>query len=274
MSGQIIKQRQDLTYLSWTKIRNSSGTAGSFFKAYAEIGDSRIYYKLSNYDMKNGITGHECVNEIIAARLLDILDIPHLDYQLINADIVIDGSRYTTYLCASEDFKTAGDSKIALDTYYQMERLEDETPLDFCIRQGWEDYIYKMLLTDYLILNRDRHGANIEVLKNSVSRSIRLADLFDHGLSLIFSSKNISEIREIDVMEDKPVQCFVGSNSARENLNIIPLGYSLDIRELKEQDRAYIFRDIDGIMPPEWQDKVWEMIWKRWRCYENLCNKG
>ena len=74
-------------------------------------------------------------------------------------------------------------------------------------------------------------------------------------------------------MEDKPVQCFVGSNSARENLNIIPLGYSLDIGELKEQDREYIFRDIDGIMPQEWQDKVWEMIWKRWRCYENLCDK-
>lgn len=82
------------------------GTAGSFFKAYSEIGGYRIYYKLSNYDMSNGITGHECVNEIIAARLLDILDIPHLDYQLINADIIIDGSKYTTYLCASKDFNT------------------------------------------------------------------------------------------------------------------------------------------------------------------------
>ena len=274
MSGQIIKDRQALTYLSWTRIRNSSGTAGSFFKAYSEISDHRIYYKLSNYDMSNGITGHECVNEIIAARLLDILDIPHLDYQLINAEIVIDGSKYTTYLCASKDFKTAGDSKTALDIYYQMERMEGETPLEFCIRQGWEDYIYKMLLTDYLILNRDRHGANIEVLRNSVSKTIRLADLFDHGLSLLFSSKTISEINSVDVMEDKPVQCFIGSNSAKNNLEIIPPDYQPGIRDLKERDREYIFKDIDGIMPQEWQNKVWEMIWKRWCSYESLRNKG
>ena len=62
LSGQIIKDRQDLTYLSWTRIRHSSGTAGSFFKAYSEIGGHRIYYKLSNYDMSNGITGHECID--------------------------------------------------------------------------------------------------------------------------------------------------------------------------------------------------------------------
>ena len=30
---QIIHTPQDLTYLSWSKIRNSSGTAGSFLKS-------------------------------------------------------------------------------------------------------------------------------------------------------------------------------------------------------------------------------------------------
>lgn len=273
MSRQIIKDKQDLTFLSWTKIRNSSGTVGSFFKAYTEIGNKKTYYKLSNYDVRNGITGHECVNEIIAARLLEILDIPHLNYNLIYADIVIDGNKHTTYVCSSEDFKKPGDSKIALDIYYQMERLDNETPLEFCIRQGWEDYIYKMLLVDFLILNRDRHGANIEVLRNSRSKTIRLADLFDHGLSLIFSAATAADICGADVMEDKPVQCFVGSKSARDNLNIIPPNYNLNIKELKEQDREYIFEGIDGIMPQQWQDKVWEMIWKRWRYYESVCNK-
>lgn len=152
--------------------------------------------------------------------------------------------------------------------------MEGETPLEFCIRQGWEDYIYKMLLTDYIILNRDRHGANIEVLRNSVSKTIRLADLFDHGLSLLFSSKTRSEINSVDVMENKPVQCFIGSNSAKNNLEIIPPDYQPGIRDLKERDREYIFKDIDGIMPQEWQNKVWEMIWKRWGSYESLRNKG
>ena len=41
------------------------------------------------------------------------------------------------------------------------------------------------ILTAYLILNRDRHGANIEVLRNSRKKTVRLAPLFDHGLSLL-----------------------------------------------------------------------------------------
>ena len=44
-----------------------------------------------------------------------------------------------------------------------------------------------MIAVDYIILNRDRHGANIEVLRNSRAHSLRIAPLFDHGLSLMYS---------------------------------------------------------------------------------------
>ena len=30
MGGKLILEKQDLTYLSWSKVRNSSGTAGLF----------------------------------------------------------------------------------------------------------------------------------------------------------------------------------------------------------------------------------------------------
>ena len=89
---QIVHQLQDMTYLSWAKTRNSSGTAGSFLKAYDEDAEGKTYYKLSNYDTFHGVTGHESVNEIIADRLLSILDIPHLSYQLIHADILVDSA--------------------------------------------------------------------------------------------------------------------------------------------------------------------------------------
>lgn len=148
---------------------------------------------------------HECANELIVDRLLTILGIVHLHYQMIHADILIDSSPYATYLCASEDFKRRG-----------------ESPLQFCIRCGWEKYIYQMLVVDFLILNRDRHGANIEVLRNSRNRTYRIAPLFDHDLSLIFSCTEEQEVRAVNVMEDKPVPCFVGSKSAQENLKLIP----------------------------------------------------
>ena len=273
MQKQVILDKKDLTWLSWSKIRNSSGTAGSFLKAYSDLDGNKTYYKLSNYDSINGIVGHECINEIIVDKLLTILGIEHLSYQLINADIMIDDTIYSTWLCASQDFKKQGESKIALDAYYQIERLPKETPLDFCIRKGFKDYIWQMLVVDYLILNRDRHGANIEVLRNSKRKTIRLAPLFDHGLSLIFNCQSIEDVNKIDVLDDKPVQCFVGSRSAYENLKLIPVNEYPSLNQLSESDKDILFDGLDDALPKIWQDMIWEMIWNRWCIYENLRNK-
>ena len=98
----IIKQTQDLTYLKWSHIRSSSGTAGTFLKSESIMGDKKIYYKLSNFDPVNGVIGHECINEIIVDRLLTTLGVEHLNYELIHADIEIEGRIYNTFLCASE----------------------------------------------------------------------------------------------------------------------------------------------------------------------------
>lgn len=271
---QIFHNKQDMTYLSWAKVRNSSGTAGSFLKSYSDLGGIKTYYKLSNYDPVRGIVGHECVNEIIADRLLTKLGVEHLHYQLIHADVMLDGNVTEVWLCASEDFKQRGESKIALDTYYQAERKDSaETPLQFCIRNGWASYIYTMLAVDYLILNRDRHGANIEVLRNSRNRSIRLAPLFDHGLSFVFRCETEEQLAFEDVMADKPVQCYVGSRSTWENLKLIPNDQHPCMRPLHQSDRGMIMEGLDAALPQAWQDKIWEMIWRRWNVYEDFCNQ-
>lgn len=273
METAVIREKQDLTYLNWTKTRESSGTAGSFLKAYSELNGIKTYYKLSNYDTINGITGHESVNEIIVDRLLSILGISHLHYQLIHADILVNGTILETWLCVSEDFKKRGESKIALDQYYNAEKLEDESPLAFCLRQGWADYIWEMLLVDYLILNRDRHGANIEILRNTTRKTYGPAPLFDHGLSLVCRCTDETSLQAFDIMEDRRIQCFVGSQSAWENLKLIPKNALRNIHPLKETDRDELFRDMNGILPQVWFNKIWEMIWKRWSTYEDLFNK-
>jgi hypothetical protein len=274
MDKKITLEKQDLTYLNWAKVRNSSGTAGTFLKAYSDFGGKKMYYKLSDYDSVKGIVGHESINEIIVDRLLTLLGIEHLSYELIYADIVLGGKICSAYVCASEDFKKAGEDKIALDTYYELEHLEGESPFDFCVRQGWENYIYEMLVADFLILNRDRHGANIEVVRNKQKRTIRLAPLFDHGLSLLFSVKNdFSYLSEIHVMEDKRVQCFVGSNSALENLNLIPKTKLPMFNIPSEDEFNDIFEDIDKILPEELLKKIKEMLWRRLNYYEDFCNK-
>ena len=273
MSTEIIHEKQDLTYLSWSLIRSSSGTAGSFLKATDDLQQPKIYYKLSNYDGINGIVGHECINEIIVDRLLNILEIEHLHYDLIHADIDVDGKEMETYLCASKDFKAHGEHKVALDAYYQAEKLDGETPLQFCTRNGWSDFIYKMLVVDFLILNRDRHGANIEVLRNARKKSLRLAPIFDHGLSLLFNCHTEEEINQFDVMKDRAVQCFVGSRSAQQNLMLIPKDEILALNPLQHTHKAYLLEGLDDIIPQSLQNKIWDMIWQRWEYYENLCSQ-
>ncbi len=271
---QIIHTPQDLTHLSWSKVRGSSGTAGSFLKAQENSSSGRIYYKLSDYDSFYGVTGHESVNEIIADRLLTILDIPHLSYQLIHADIIVDEKPLRTWLCASRNFRQRGEKKTALDSYYDSHKLSRESPLDFCIRNGWSEYIYQMLIVDYLILNRDRHGANIEVLTNRYRKTIRLAPLFDHGVSLFCRCHSIEELEKEDVMADKQIQCFVGSRSAWDNLHLIPHEWFPRLSPLKESDRGYLLEGLGDTLDKRWLDRSWEMIWRRWQEYENFRRQG
>lgn len=270
--SQIVKEKQDFTYLSWSKIRNSSGTAGSFLKSYSELGGKKVYYKLSNFDQTKGVIGHECVNEIIVDRLLTILGIPHLSYRLIHAEISINKEHHDVYMCASNDFKERGESKSALDAYYAIEKQEGESALDFCSRNGWEEYIYHMLIVDFLILNRDCHGANIEALRNSRKRTIHLAPLFDHGLSLLFSCSNDAAAAAYDIMADKPVNNFIGSRSTWENLSLIPKEKMPKLNPLKESDKTVLLEDLEGVISPVLQDRIWEMIWQRWCAYEDFCH--
>lgn len=270
LKPDVITTIQDLRYLEWSRIRRSSGTAGSLLKSQALTDNGRIYYKLSGYDSSKGLMGHESVNEIIADRLLNILGIDHLHYQLMHAVVEIDGDEYETWLCASEDFKEPSESKMALDSYFDLHKECGEKPLDFCIRMGWESYIYEMLVVDYLILNRDRHGANIEILRDSRTGIIRPAPLFDHGLSLMCTCLDEEMIKNFDVMKDQAVQSFVASRSAFENLKLIPKDKKPVLRPLQERDKKMIIKDLDGALSADHLDKIWNMIWQRWCTYENL----
>ena len=270
MKTKVINEKQDLTYLKWSHIRSSSGTAGTFLKSESTLHGAKIYYKLSNFDPVKGVVGHECVNEIIVDRLLTILGVEHLSYELINADIEIEGNIYNTYLCASEDFKKRGESKIALDDYYRTNAKKGESHYDFCVREGWKEYIDRMIAVDYLILNRDRHGANIEVVRNSRAHTLRIAPLFDHGLSLLYSCMSDNDAEQFDIMQDKRCQNFIGGYSCYENLQLIKDKTKIFENKLQESDRDIIFEGMDNILSDIFINKIWNMIYERYKIYENL----
>lgn len=268
--ANLILEKQDLTYLQWSHVRSSSGTAGTFLKATSSLHGKKKYYKLSNFDSVKGIVGHECINEIIVDRLLTIFGINHLEYELINADIEIEGKVYSTYLCASEDFKERGESKIALDDYYRANAEKGESHYDFCKRQGWQEYIDTMIVLDYLILNRDRHGANIEVLRNARKHTLRIAPLFDHGVSLLYSCANDDAAMNFDILADKPCNNFIGSFSCYDNLSLLPKENRPLKGILKPHHKDIIFEDLNGIISEAFINRIWDMIYERYMIYENL----
>lgn len=270
--NDFIKELQDLRYLDWENKKISIGTPGSFLKAYEEKEGIRIYYKMSNYDSYRGIFGHECVNELIVSRLLDILEIPHLSYQLVLAKLCIDEQEIEGYITRSVNFRKENEKKIVFDTYYELYREKKESPLEFAKRYGWEQYVYQMFVVDYLICNRDRHGANIEVLIDEKDKP-RLAPLFDHGLSLLFSCyDNLDNVRNFDILEDRAVNNFIGSKSLEYNLQLLPKGQKIFSGELKEEHKEILIEGLEQVLSKEYLDKIWDMIWERWKRYVEVCN--
>lgn len=264
----IVKSPQDLRHLSWTEAAFSSGTGGMLLKAREQTGKSLWYYKLSSYDSYRGVYGHECVNELIASRLLDVLGFPHVRYRLINARISIDGHEVQTWICRSASFRRTGEGKMGLDTFFDLHRQGSESPLDLCERYGWTEQIRQMASFDYLIANRDRHGANIEVLR-SRDGSIRLAPLFDNGLSLVFSClDNQDQVRAFAPLTDVPANNYLGSHSLEQNLQIIGLPHEMGT--LQPAHRDMLLRGLDDILSPVHLSKIWDIVWERWCALENL----
>ncbi|WP_035767618.1 hypothetical protein [Butyrivibrio sp. NC2002] len=270
MDEKVIVNKKDYTYLNWSHVRSSSGTTGTFLKAEETIDGRKRYYKLSLFDSEKGIIGHECVNEIIVDRLLTILGVEHLEYKLIHGDVDIDGKAYDTWFCVSTDFKEKGESKSALDDYYQIQAEDGISRYDFCMENGWGKYIDTMLAVDFLILNRDRHGANIEILRDSKKRTLRIAPFFDHGLSLLYSCLSEAEIKDFDVMKDIPCHNFIGSRSTLENLALIKDKKKVFDKQLVKADKKKLFADLDGVITKAHMDKIWDMIYSRWCYYESL----
>ena len=268
--NDIVYKLQDLRALDWVESVNTSGIGGMFLKARTGAGSAATYFKLSCYDEYRGIYGHECVNELIACRLMGILGIEHVQYRLIHALVRIGGKEHETWLSKSASFRRDGEKKQAFDLFYSLGRQEEESPYDFASRMGWDERIQQMMLVDYLIANRDRHGANIEVLRGK--DGVRMAPLFDNGLSLIFSCYGDEKrAAAFDHMADVNANNFIGSHSLEENLRLFDV--HPQVNQLLETDRARLMRGLDNILPQVHLDKIWKMIWERWQHYEGLCNR-
>ena len=75
------------------------------------------------------------------------------------------------------------------------------------------------------------------------------------------------------MLEDKRTNSFLGSASTYENLLKLSKDELPKVNKLEKTDKEYIFYDLEKVISKKRIDKIWEMIWKRWCVYEDLCNK-
>lgn len=263
----IVRKEQDLMHLRWNERANSSGTAGTYLKARTGEGTRALYYKLPRY---NGIEfdGHECINELVAARLMTILGIVHLDYRLIHARIKLDGAEHVVWLNSSKNFRRRRERKMGLGTFVALYGESGESPYDVCRRYGWEREIQKMQLVDYLIINRDRHESNVEVIMGA-DGTPRLAPIFDNGLSFVASLAGDEEaIASFDPLKRVLTMNYIGSRSLEENLEAIaPVE---GIHSLLLEDREALFAGLQDAVDTLLLNKMWDIIWARWNWYASL----
>ena len=260
------EQSWDLREAVWSKTAGSVASDGVYMKTERTIDETNYYLKLSRYDSYLGIYGHESVNELIACRLGKLLSFDVPEGILKKSLVRIDGVEHDAYVFAARSYKIPGGSRQGLEDFYVGNRLSDkESPLDLCKRFGWTDYIYKMFIFDYLILNRDRHGANLEVMKNG---DRRLSPYFDNGLSLVCSCTDEADLESFNAMEDRPVNNFIGEK--RLGLNLSKIDKKVSFNELKESDKDTLFIGLRGVLSDRYLSAIWEIIWGRWNDVKKL----
>lgn len=274
-STDVVQTLRDYTRLSWSEKTNTSGTAGTFLKARETTGSGTWYYKLSCYDSYRGVYGHECANEVVASRFMRLLGVPHLEYRLVHATVLVDDKPQEVWMNQSRSFRAPKEKKLAFDVFYDLEKQPGETPLDVAERFGWGDDVRQMMVVDYLIANRDRHGANIEVLRDQTG-ALRLAPLFDNGLSFVFSCYgDEARVDAFDPLQDVNANNFFGTRSLEENVRRFVSKNQLAgcLKEkLAESDRTMLFAGLDEVLPEAHRNKMWEILWKRWNRLEDLCH--
>ena len=251
----------DLTALRWEGIEaGKPTTTGSFLKAV----EGGVFYKLSQADVVlNRIVGFEAFFEVIASRLFRALGLEYVEYQLIRAKILLpNNSRpIETHLCASADFRGKSKKETAEGLCLLLKK-DGESPEETLRRLGFSDFIDKMLLADFLICNRDRHGKNFEFFSKNGA-----AKLFDNGFSFVSPyGENLSLIEKFDPLKDVPANNFLGSKSLEENLRLI--AKPIAVKRLKSGIKSELFRDMEDL-PRVVSEKVWEIIEARYDYAKN-----
>ena len=249
---------EDLTLLKFGY--NNKAIQGSLPKAY----NQHTFYKMS-YISGNEVVGHESLNECIANVLCQQFGFDYVSYNLHYAKTLVNKNEYVSFIVSAPDYELDGEKCITLENWLRTntdlksdDRYEVFQELQKAPVHVLES-IYHMCVIDYVIINRDRHGANIELL--CTNNNLRLAPIFDCGSSFVAPLQNdVEKVKAFDPLKERPCNNYVGSPFLEEAIkywgNRFPIRHIVWKPELIEVYRDY-YPD------PVYVDKINEIITKR-----------
>ena len=193
----------------------------------------------------SGAIQQEPYNEVIASKIMERLDIPHVKYSLIMEE------EYPYSIC--EDFITPQTELISAWYVMQTEKKPNHISVyqhyvNCCEKLGIpkiKESLDQMMVVDYLIANEDRHQNNFGVIRDVKKLNfIGSTPLFDSGTSLWFDKPTPM------IGRTAKLQCKPFKNTHEEQIKLVSSFEWLDIsklngieEEFRELVRASIFID-------------------------------
>lgn len=152
----------------------------------------------------NDLVRQQPFNEVIVSKIMDLLGIYHVSYDLI----WYDGSPYS--IC--EDFLTGDTELVSARRILQIEKKPNSVSayrhfVNCCQELGVKDIVKsldRMLVLDYIIANEDRHLNNFGLVRNANTLDwLGFAPIYDSGNSLGYD-KVTSQIKAYSNIICKP----------------------------------------------------------------------
>lgn len=150
-----------------------------------------LQFETENYLIKGSNTLHhlEPVHEVLASKICAILNVDHVDYQLME----IKGKRINQLVSVCKGIVDSNEhivSAYSLVLGFPEARIKDyPSYINFVVNElgisSANEEIQKMLMLDYIMLNEDRHLNNFGVIRNSDNlKWERICPIYDTGKSL------------------------------------------------------------------------------------------
>lgn len=170
-------------------------------------------------------------NEVIATRIMELLEIPHVPYEIVWDN----GEPYS--VC--EDFVSAETELVSAWRIMQTMKKDNNTSvyqhfINCCEALGVENVelaIDQMIVLDYIIANEDRHLNNFGLLRNAETLEwIGFAPIYDSGSSLGYDKRVSQILRQTDIV------CKPFKKSHGEQIKLVTDFSWIDFEKLSDAD--------------------------------------